>query len=177
MTIGRGMVVDSAWRSHVARSSSSAFSLSSRTTARRTEHTLIGSNLALRTSTRPLPSRPRRWCESGVDDSGPGGDCMILGRSIAVDRVLLRRWIGPQGADLFAVRREPADRFGDRRVVLAALEIGEEHVAAEALFARPRLDLREVHAAERELRQAPHEPPRLLRPAPPEHQRRLPRSG
>src|SRR3954469_7335656 len=88
MTIGRGIVVVSAWRSHVARSSSSAFSLSSRTTARRTEHTLMGSNVAFRTSTRPPPSRPRRWCsESGVDDTGPGGlDCMAVSERIAGGR-------------------------------------------------------------------------------------------
>src|SRR4051794_39595511 len=155
MTIGRGMVVDSAWRSQVARSSSSAFALSRRTTARRTEQTLIGSYVAFRTSTRPLPSRPRRGCsESGVDDTGPGGDCMTVRGSIPGVPVHLRRWIRAKAAHLLAVRREPADRFGDRCVAVAALQVGEEHVAPEPLFARARLDLGQVDPAESELRQA-----------------------
>src|SRR3954466_10770029 len=73
ITTGRGMAVCSERSSHVACSSSSAFDLSSRIAARRTEQTLIGSNVALRTSTRPA-SRPRGRCPmTGADDTGPGG--------------------------------------------------------------------------------------------------------
>ena len=61
--------------------------------------------------------------------------------------------------------RRPVDRLGDALVADAALEIDEEDVVAEAVLARPRLDAREVHAAERELRQAAHEPAGL-RPRP-----------
>ena len=61
MTTGRGIAVCSERSSQAACSSISAFSLSRRTAARRTEQTLIGSKVALRTSTRPA-SRPRRRC-------------------------------------------------------------------------------------------------------------------
>src|SRR3954471_13344774 len=81
------------WRSLAPISRTSAFSLSSRTVARRTVHTLIGSYVALRTSTRPPDQRPQpsdsgpcRW-ESigGTDPSGAGGTAAvaIAGRSVA----------------------------------------------------------------------------------------------
>ena len=54
MTIGRASVVVSECSSHEARSMTSAFSLSSSTTARRTVQTLTGSYVAFSTSTRPL---------------------------------------------------------------------------------------------------------------------------
>src|SRR3954469_21017803 len=68
----------------------SAFSLRSRTVARRTVQTLIGSYVALRTSTRPPDQRPepsesdpcRRGPSSGTDPSGAGGT-PIAGRSVA----------------------------------------------------------------------------------------------
>src|SRR5436305_3350979 len=178
MTTGRGIVVVSAWRSQVARSSSSAFSLSSRTTARRTEQTLMGSNVALRTSTRPTPSSPRRGCsESGVDDTGPGGlDCMAVGKRIAgVRGALCSCRVGPEGPYLLAMRGQAGDRVGHRAVVVAPLEVDEEHVAAQPLLAWARLDLRQVHAAEGELRQAAHEPAGLAGADAPEDQGRLPR--
>src|SRR5947209_4891813 len=164
MTTGRGIVVDSACRSQLARSSSSAFSFSSSTTARRTEQTLIGSNVAFKTSTRPPPSCPRRWCPlSGVDETGPGGlSCMACLRRIAVVATRLCRCrIGPQRPYLLAMCGQAAHRIGHRPVGFATLEVGEEHVAAGALLARARLDLGQVHAAEGELREAAHEPARL----------------
>ncbi|MFZ1925464.1 MAG: hypothetical protein WAU42_04900, partial [Solirubrobacteraceae bacterium] len=54
-----------------------AFSFKSRTTARRTEQTLMGSKVALRTSTRPPIAvfddelGPCRWCSEG--DTDPTG--------------------------------------------------------------------------------------------------------
>src|SRR3954447_2484616 len=73
MTTGRGIAVCSERSSHVACSSSSAFAFRRRIAARRTEQTLIGSKVALRTSTRPA-SRPRGRCPmTGADDTGPGG--------------------------------------------------------------------------------------------------------
>src|SRR4051812_12272299 len=104
------------------------------------------------------------------------GDLHDGAQRIAVGPERLRRWIGAQSAHFLAMRLQPTDGLGDRSVVRAALKIGEEHVAPEALLARARLDLRQVHAAEGELRQAAHEPPRLLRAHPPEDQRRLPRT-
>src|ERR1700759_3484939 len=74
------------------RSSSSAFSFSSSTTARRTVHTLIGSYVAFRRSTRPpiavrdgdVPG-PYRWCSEGdTDPTGSGGTVLsISGVSLA----------------------------------------------------------------------------------------------
>src|SRR5215207_7869428 len=73
MTTGRGIAVCSERSSYVACSRISALALRRRTAARRTEHTLIGSYVALRTSTRPA-SGPRRRCSwTGADDRGPGG--------------------------------------------------------------------------------------------------------
>src|SRR3954467_14026900 len=71
-------------------STTSAFDLRSSTVARRTVQTLIGSYVALRTSTRPPDQRPepsesdpcRRWSSSGTDPSGAGGT-PIAGRSVA----------------------------------------------------------------------------------------------
>src|SRR3954471_6610662 len=71
-------------------STTSAFAFSNSTVARRTVQTLIGSYVALRTSTRPPDQRPepsgsdpcRRWSSSGTDPSGAGGT-PIAGRSVA----------------------------------------------------------------------------------------------
>ena len=76
--------------------------------------------------------------------------------------------VGAEHADPLRLRPQRLQRLGHRRVVLAALDVDEEHVAAEALLARARLDPRQVHAAEGELRQAADQPAR----APP---RRRPR--
>jgi hypothetical protein len=73
MTTGRGIVECSERSSRLECSMISAFSLSSRTAARRTVHTLTGSYVAFRTSTRP-DSRPRRRCSGcGANPPGPGG--------------------------------------------------------------------------------------------------------
>jgi len=84
ITIGRDMVVVAEWSSHSACSITSAFSLSSSTTARRTVQTLIGSNVALRTSTRPTVG-PRRWCSSrDADRAGTGVTAVAMaGASVA----------------------------------------------------------------------------------------------
>src|SRR3954452_16609364 len=123
--------------SQFARSMTSALSFRSSTTARRTVHTLIGSKVALRTSTRP-------------EDRGS-----MLGSGY---RQGGRTRVGAQDADAVAVRVECADRLGHRRVVGAPLAVGEEQVVAELPARRPGLDLDEVDAAEGELRQAAHEP-------------------
>src|SRR5947208_13849354 len=54
-----------------------------------------------------------------------------------------------------------------------AAEIGEEHVAAEALAAWSGLDLREVDLARGEHAQAAHEPPRAVGARAPEDERGL----
>ena len=73
MTTGRGIVECSERSSRLECSMISAFSLSSSTAARRTVHTLTGSYVAFRTSTRP-DSRPRRRCSGcGANPPGPGG--------------------------------------------------------------------------------------------------------
>src|ERR671910_1512065 len=85
MTTGRGNEPDAQCRSRVPTSITSALLLSSRTVARRTVQTLIGSYVALRTSTRPPDQRPQpsasgpcRW-ESlrGTDPSGAGGTAAV----------------------------------------------------------------------------------------------------
>src|SRR3954471_8019426 len=158
MTIGLGRLVCSERRLQFAFSTSSAFSLSSSTAARRTVQTLIGSYAALRTSTRP-PSRPRRRCSaSDVDPRGAGGELTPmtnLGVSVAGGAgasgrygALWRGGIRPDDAHLFAVVAQRADRLGDRRVGVAAVRVDEEQVVAEAASLGPRFDARQVHAAE-----------------------------
>src|SRR6202030_8892 len=74
------------------RSSRTAFSLRSRTTARRTVQTLIGSYVALRTSTRPPiadvgdDAGPCRWCSSGDTDPTVSGGTVLAIFSAAVYR-------------------------------------------------------------------------------------------
>src|SRR5919204_531823 len=152
--------------SQLAWSSSSAFSLRMRTAARRTEQTLIGSYVALRTSTRPA-SRPRGRCSrTGADPTWPGGVWLPMATDLpqqcSGDRgdAPSGGGIGTEHAHLLAVGVQPGDRVGDRRLVRPALKVGEEQVVAELPAPRARLDLREVHAAEGELRQAAHEPAR-----------------
>src|SRR5918995_2471653 len=85
MTTGRGNEPVAQCRSREPTSITSALLLSSSTVARRTVHTLIGSYVALRTSTRPPDQRPQpsdsgpcRW-ESlgGTDPSGAGGTAAV----------------------------------------------------------------------------------------------------
>src|SRR3981189_3705755 len=129
MTIGRGKVSDSEWRSCWDRSRISARDFKTSTVARRTVQTLIGSNVALRTRTRPpvglADTSPRNFTE----ESGGGG------RGGAED-------LHPAHA---ATQR--VERVGDVRVAGDAFEIGEEHVVAEAAYApRTGLDLGQVDA-------------------------------
>src|ERR1700744_5738497 len=86
-------------------------------------------------------------------------------RSLSGDRE------GAQDLEPLDPRRQPFQTGGDRRILLVALEVDEEHVAPEALLARARLDASEVDAALRELRQAGHEPPRRLGAHAPEDDR------
>src|SRR5579884_4210323 len=80
MTTGRWSEVLAECSSQSACSITSAFSLSRRTTARLTVHTLIGSYVAFNTSTRPT-SRPRRWCSGGdADHAGAGAEVAMAGR-------------------------------------------------------------------------------------------------
>src|SRR5437764_12673077 len=85
MTTGLASVELSECRWVGPRSSSSALSLSSSTTARRTVQTLIGSYVALRTSTRPPiavegdDAGPCRWCaEHDTDPTGAGGTVLSM---------------------------------------------------------------------------------------------------
>src|SRR6201991_2095111 len=91
MTTGLGSEPDAQCRSVAPSSMTSAFSLSRSTVARRTVQTLIGSYVALSTSTRPPDQRPepaapdpcRWWSASGTDPPGPGGTAVaIAGRSV-----------------------------------------------------------------------------------------------
>src|SRR5829696_9992102 len=93
MTTGRGSEPVAQWSSCAPISTISALLLSRSTVARRTVQTLIGSYVALRTSTRPPDQRPQpsasgpcRW-ESigGTDPSGAGGTAAvaIAGESVA----------------------------------------------------------------------------------------------
>ena len=72
-------------------------------------------------------------------------------------------------------RAAPRSASCDVGLGVATLEVGEEHVAAEALLARPRLDPGEVDLPVGELRQAADQPARRLRADAPEHDRGLPR--
>src|SRR3954454_14497423 len=93
MTTGRGSEPVAQCRSFVPTSTTSALSLSNRTVARRTVHTLMGSYVALRTSTRPPLQRLlepsasgpcRGWSPGGTDPSGPGGTAVATLGSVAV---------------------------------------------------------------------------------------------
>ena len=125
--------------------------------ARRTVHTLMGSYVALSTSTRPPDQRP---APSGLR---------------SVPRVVSGRH-RPQWAWWYSCRHDLAecsygadgnepstrtpsrmgaqrtDRLGHGRIVRAAVEVDEEHVVAEPSPPRPRLDAGEVDLARRRTR-------------------------
>src|SRR5688572_3337180 len=107
MTSGRGNVRLSEWSAHSPCSRISARSFSTRTVARRTVHTLIGSYEALSTSTRPLVPRGPTTCSQNS------------------------RGIRAEDAQLLDSSLERSQRLGDPLVVGPAHEIGEEHVVAE----------------------------------------------
>src|SRR5215218_7466926 len=165
----------------------SAFSLRRSTVARRTVQTLIGSYVALRTSTRPPDQRPvpsafdpcRWWSESGTDPTGPGGTAVaIAGRSVENRAVASgggrERAEHPYG---LATARQSGDRVRHAGLDHGALEIAEEHVVTQPDPARARLDPREVDAARGELAQAVDEPARRQVAGAPEDQDRLARSA
>src|SRR5918997_171522 len=157
MTTGLGSEPVAQCRSVAPISMTSAFSLSRSTVARRTVQTLIGSYVALRTSTRPPDQRPepseldpcRWWSASGTDPIGAGGTAVaIAGRSV----------VGATGgsggdperaehADRLAAPAQPRDGGGDIGIRSRALEVAEEHVVAEAHAPRTRLDAGEVDPA------------------------------
>src|SRR5436190_17946475 len=173
----------------------SALSLRISTAARRTVQTLIGSNVALRTSTRPFvaPSTgacPRRRCSSSdADPGGAGGTSESMagvsveqcnGRATPAGTLMTgasRGRIRPQHAQLLGLAAHRFDRARHRSVGVPALEVGEEHVVTQTGLARPRLDQRQIDAAKRKLRQTAHEPARGVVAGAPEDDRRLPGSA
>src|SRR3984885_15197430 len=94
------------------------------------------------------------------------------------DKAWLRHRGGkrPEHAEHLDMAAQAGQGVGHVRVGVAPLEVEEEHVAPEALLARPRLDAGQVHLPRGELRQAADEPSRRLRAHAPEHHGRLPRS-
>src|SRR5829696_2099891 len=130
MTTGRGSEPVAQWSSCAPISTISALLLSRSTVARRTVQTLIGSYVALRTSTRPPDQRPQpsasgpcRW-ESigGTDPSGAGGTAAVAiargsvaqrfpeHRSLARDARVRAGSVERDGADL--ARQGEADGLG-----------------------------------------------------------------
>ena len=160
---------------------SSALSLSSSTTARRTEQTLIGSNVALRTSTRPL-SRPRRRCsEGGADPTGAGGTVLpsqaqcsdpAATRSALSGPALGRR--GRSRARARPRRSRGARRPRRRRGRPGGSPGGRRRTcSARAARVGPRLDLGQVDLAPGELVQAADEPAGAVGAGTPEDERCL----
>src|SRR3954447_5465171 len=121
MTTGRGSEPVAQCRSCEPISTTSALDFSSSTVARRTVHTLMGSNVALSTSTRPplqrlgKPSESgpcRGWSPSGTDPSGPGGTAVATGGSVATGPDHLSAWCRGERAEdsnHLGVRPEPLD--------------------------------------------------------------------
>src|SRR5690242_6333422 len=77
-------------------------------------------------------------------------------------------------AEHFDALAQALQRLRHVGFVVAALDVGKEHVAPEPLLSRPRFDPRQVDLAVGELREAADEPARLLGAEPPEHDRGLP---
>src|ERR687897_1181357 len=150
-------------------SMTSALLLSSSTVARRTVQTLIGSYVALSTSTRPPDQRPepsavdpcRRRSTSGTDPAGAGGAAVaIAGRSVDGDSGGSARCRErPEHPHGLAVPAQPGNRGGDIGAPSRSLEVAEEHVAAEPDAPGARLDACQVGLARRELGEARDEPP------------------
>src|SRR3954468_8812053 len=135
MTTGRGSEPVAQCRSCVPISTTSALDFSSSTVARRTVHTLIGSYVALSTSTRPplqrllepFESGPcRGWSPSGTDPSGPGGTAVAIGAECSGrSRPFLRRE-RPEDSNHFGVLAQVADGASDGCLGHRSLEIQEE---------------------------------------------------
>src|SRR5918992_4707840 len=99
-------------------SMTSAFSLRSSTVARRTVQTLIGSYVALSTSTRPPDQRPRpsgagpcrRRSSGGTDPSGAGGTAVAMsGRQCSRAHRRIRALARRSGVRAASVQRDGAD--------------------------------------------------------------------
>src|SRR3712207_2655669 len=137
MTTGRGSEPVAQCSDAVDSSMTSAFALSSSTVARRTVHTLIGSYVALRTSTRPPDQRPmpsvpgpcRWWSSRGTDPSGTGALAVAMcarsvpegsGGSVECDRDRLPRERQAHGLRLLRRELPPATP----RVHLLAVQTG-----------------------------------------------------
>src|SRR5215211_6530578 len=147
-------------------SSISARCLRTSTAARRTVHTLIGSYDAFRTSTRPVEPV---LC--------PGRTVGVLAATAGILAVAHRRnpRIRAEDAHRLDVAGHCLDGLDDRRLGLAAVEVAEEHVVAQANAPRARLDAGEVHLAARELPENADQPARRLVAGAPEHDRGLQR--
>src|SRR5262245_40659687 len=154
MTTGRGSEPLTLCRSLVPISSTSALSLSSRTVARRTVQTLIGSNVALSTSTRPPDQRPEpsvadpcRWsCVRATDRGGAGGTALSMAEAECSRAIRRLRWqfrptgagsgrswrdgIGAEDAHDLGLAAQALDRVGHRAGARLTLAVEEEDVAA-----------------------------------------------
>src|SRR3954471_16951354 len=187
MTTGRGSDPVAQCRSWAPISTTSALDFSNSTVARRTVQTLIGSYVALSTSTRPPLQRPEpsevspcRRSLSGTDPNGPGGTAVPTWRILAVRpggsacrRAARRGRKRPQDAHQVGMLAQAVDGRGDIRIGRRALEVEEEHVLPEPAPQRPRLDAREVDRPAGELVQAGDQPARAARARAPEDQRGL----
>ena len=181
-------------------SSSSAFSLSSSTTARRTVQTLIGSYVAFRTSTRPPIAvvgdvlGPRRWCsEGGTDPAGSGGTVLsILAPQCSGGAVISLRCgtaarqsgggacgsVGAEHAHLLAQPPQPVDGLGHRRVRRAS-RAGRRRTCScprRSRRGRDSICVRLISLRANTSRQRTSQPGRSA-PGPPEDERGLPLPG
>src|SRR3954454_23364146 len=112
----------SEWIAPSRRSSSSAFSFKSSTAARLSVQTLIGSYVALSTSTRAILPANSTHARAGNS----------VGR------------VGAEDPHRFGLAAKRLDRLGDDLLRETALEVAKEHVPAETLAQRARLDPTEV---------------------------------
>src|SRR6187551_1119671 len=128
----------SEWIAPSRRSKSSAFSFNSSTAARLNVQTLIGSYVALSTSTRAI----------------------LLANTT---QALLRDRIRAQNPDRPGLPAQRLEGIGDDGIAERPFEIAEEHVATQAAPQRPRLDSGQVDAATRELLQRLDQCPGVIR--------------
>ena len=133
--------------------------------ARRTVHTLMGSYVALSTSTRPPDQRPapsglgpcRGWSPGGTDPSGPGGTAVAM---TCAECSYGADGNEPSTRTPSAWERSAPIAWATGGSSGAAVEVDEEHVVPEPAPPRARLDAGQVDLAVGELGQAAHEPAR-----------------
>src|ERR1700689_3863708 len=106
-----------------------------------------------------LPSRRRESSESAPRSALPA--------------TLSAAPVGAEHAHLLAAFPQPGDRAAHGGVLAGALEVGEEHVVAEADPTRARLDPRQADVAVGELGETAHEPARRAVAGAPEDDRGL----